>query len=250
MLFLAHSDARALLPNAAKQIPILNRSFLAEKALESLKDHLGGNILVPTYAYDFAKTGVFDVQRTKSDLGSISNAVISLPNWNREPTPIFSHASNNFHPGLVNSPFGRDSIFSRLRNEGGIIAFMGAGLDSMTFIHHVEHTAAVPYRYQKTLSGLVRTKTLEFNHDLDLFVRPPGDLIEYDFEKLENHLRSARIIRETGPRSFVVGASEVFELLFDQLSKDPLWLLSKSSAARVNAVLAKLGTRFKMSDFE
>lgn len=250
MLSLIHSDARALFPNTTKQNPILNRTSLVEKALEGLVDLLGENILIPTYAYDFSKTGVFDVQRTKSDLGSISNAVINLPNWNREPTPIFSHASNKFQPELVTSPFGAGSIFSRLRSEGGRIAFMGVGLNSMTFIHHVEHAAAVPYRYQKTLKGLVRTSTMEFNHELDLFVRPPGDLVEYDFEKLEALLRVSKTLREIGPRSFFIGASDAFEIIFDELSKDPLWLLSKSSGDKVKAVLDTLGTRFQMSDFE
>ncbi len=250
MLSLAHSDARALLPHNADQNSILNRTSLLEKALEGLTDLLGGDILVPTYAYDFSKTGVFDVQKTRSDLGAISNAVISLPNWNREPTPIFSHSSSKIQLDLVSAPFGEDSVFSMLRSEGGQIAFIGVGLNAMTFIHHVEHAAKVSYRYAKTLTGLVRTPAKEFHHELELLVRPPGDLVEYDFEKLEMRFRSSKALQEIGPRSFVLDASDAFEIILEELDKDPLWLLSMPSRGRVNAVLDTLGRGFQLRDFE
>ena len=57
---------------------------------------------------------------------------------------------------LPNTCFAKGSIHDRLVQMGGKICTIGVGLQEVTFLHHVEEMAGVPFRFKKRYTGYIR----------------------------------------------------------------------------------------------
>jgi aminoglycoside 3-N-acetyltransferase len=135
-----------------------------EMVLDSFLEAVGpsGTILLPLFNFDFAKGIPFDIRRTPSRMGALTEAGRVHPGAVRTGHPIYSFAAigakaERFR-GVDNfSGYGEDSPFALLRELDGKIAVLDlADQDSVTFYHHVEEMHKVPYRYHKTFSGNYR----------------------------------------------------------------------------------------------
>ena len=121
--------------------------------INALRQAVGpsGTILMPTLPFTgtavaYARTNpVFDVRRTPSRMGMISEIFRRLPDTHRSvhPThavaaqgPLAADVCAGHH--LATTPCGQHSPFAALADRHGKILLMGTGIDVLTFYHYVE----------------------------------------------------------------------------------------------------------------
>jgi len=110
-----------------------------------------GTLLMPTLpftgtAVDYISRGmIFDVRRTPSQMGLLTELFRRSPDVSRSVHPTHSVAAwgarttdmlSNHH--LARTPCGEGSPFARLLEHDGRFLSLGAGIESMTFFHYVE----------------------------------------------------------------------------------------------------------------
>jgi len=121
----------------------------ADTLLDALLLALGpeGTLCVPTLSYLFVseKQPSFDVRSTPSNLGIIPHTFLRRAGVLRSLHPTHSVAALGVQAevitgqhGLDRSPVGAHSPFSKVRELGGQVAFLGCGMRCNTSIHGVE----------------------------------------------------------------------------------------------------------------
>jgi aminoglycoside 3-N-acetyltransferase len=130
--------------------------------LKSFLDALGtdGTLIVPLFNFDFADGVPFDIRRTPSKMGALTECARLWDGAVRTGNPIYSFAVIGRHAALFHglnnkSGYGDDSPFAVLRDLDGVIGALDLEEnESMTFHHFVEESCRVSYRYFKSFTGL------------------------------------------------------------------------------------------------
>ena len=255
---LVHCDAlraAAFVPRASSRSELLSSHLAALNVLTQ-----GRDVWVPTFNYDFLRTGRFDSSRDPSQVGPITEAfrLSSSASW-RTPTPAFSFAGSGPMPavtaedGSVIDPFDDSSAFALLCSLQGSIAWYGASLSSTTLLHHAERASGVlSYRYDKDFTGLVTHQERTAQLTLRYHVRPMGQHLDYDWPRLEREALEAGVVGKLDTRGNARWAPA--HLLLDfwvaAMRQDPLALLDQESRAWVDRRLQSLGRSFMRQDFE
>jgi aminoglycoside 3-N-acetyltransferase len=154
---LLHSDIRQVLRNSRR----LNLNIAPKDIFDSLIEYLGpcGTLLLPLFNFGFANGAKFDINLTKSEMGTLSEIGRNKSHSIRTGHPIYSFAVIGKHDNLFKevdnfSGYGVDSPFSILHKLNGKIAVLNLpDQKSMTFYHYVEEFRNVHYRYHKKFSG-------------------------------------------------------------------------------------------------
>ena len=103
-----------------------------------------GNILFPTFNWDFCKGKSFNYNNTRSMTGSLSNVALKRPDFKRSKNPIYSFAvwgNNQFKICNLNhqSCFGLSSPFGYLIKNNAKNLCIGMNYrDGFTFVHVAE----------------------------------------------------------------------------------------------------------------
>lgn len=129
--------------------------------IDGLKDLAGeeGTLLFPTFNWDFCKGVGFDYRRTPPRTGALPKAALSREDFARTAHPLYSFAVWGAHREellAVSSPdsFGPGTVFEKLLAWDASALVIGLGaLAGNTYIHHVEQTVGVPYRYSKEFTA-------------------------------------------------------------------------------------------------
>lgn len=119
-----------------------------------------GTLVVPTFSYTFTKNKIFDVNKTSSDIGVFSEAFRDYPGTLRSKNPNFSVSSigkhkQQFAGSRIDDCFGSDTAFDLLYKYNAKIVCLGCDFSRITFVHYVEQSLGVSYRYLKSFSGEV-----------------------------------------------------------------------------------------------
>lgn len=148
--------------------------------VQSLLEAVGssGTLMLPLFNFDFTKGVTFDIRKTPSQMGALTEAGRRWPGAVRTGHPIYSFAvignrANAFR-GLKNfSGYGEDSPFGVLHRLDGKIAVIDLpDQNSMTFYHYVEECMMAPYRFHKTFTGAyIGEDGVESTQSFGLFVR-------------------------------------------------------------------------------
>lgn len=151
-----------------------------QTVIESLKHILSeeGTLIVPTFNYDFCDGEPYDVKKTPSKMGVISELIRNDSNSKRSLDPVFSFAIfGKYRDYLANltchHSFGPDSIFAKLRELDAKIMIIGLTYnESVTFFHHIEETQGCDYRYFKEFKGtIIDHSGTKKEKEIVLFVR-------------------------------------------------------------------------------
>ncbi len=147
-VLLVHSSLRSLgpLPDGV------------ESVIQGLLLALGpqGTLLLPALTYERVtpKNPVFDVRRTRSDVGALSEYFRARPGTRRSLHPTHSVCAVGPLTGdlldahrLDTTPCGPRSPFRKLRDGGGQILMLGCGLGPNTSMHAIEELVEPPYLY-------------------------------------------------------------------------------------------------------
>ncbi len=178
---------------------VKDRSEFLNFFIEALLEAVGkkGSLIFPTFTLSFCKTGVYDVQNSRSEMGILSEEVRKKPESKRILHPVYSVAVTGLAPDnlqKVNTKtcFGDNSIFDllhKLSKEGteiGKVKFLTIGIPvpptAITYVHYLEEKMRVPYRYFKEFSGVminngerVLSRTTFFVRNLERKVKFNGD---------------------------------------------------------------------------
>lgn len=220
----------------------------------------GRDIWVPTFNYDFLRTGMYLPESDRSQVGPINDFIrTEFADW-RTSCPVFNFAGTGEHPvsgvvdGTAIDPFDATSAFGALIERDGSVLWYGAPFASSTIIHHIERVSGGPaYRYDKIFRGTVELKSGQAARvSLRYHVRPWQQHLDYDWGRLRGDLIKQQVLSEIDrPTGLAVAPARLMaEFWRAQLMEDPLYLLDERSRLWVSAKLDQLGRRFMLDDFE
>jgi len=161
--------------------------------IDAIEDYLGenGTLILPTYTYSFTKNEIYDVLKTPSCVGLITEIFRQRPGVMRSPEPIFSIAASGKNKNLYGEcdPFeclGQGSSFEMLHKNSGWVVGTGCSFNQATFIHYVEKTLGVDYRYEKQFAGqrILRDGLLQ-NWKISYYVRDLSRKSDIELKKLQ-----------------------------------------------------------------
>lgn len=252
--YMIHSDAGRMFGYIRDRHSPLNRQhdFLSLH-FDLLCDKFGkDNLIFPSFNYDFPKDKIFDLVKTPSQVGSLTNYIIQNHLLKRTSTPIFSFLTN-IHELLIEnkSPFSSGSVFDRMHQMDGTILFYGTKIDSCTYLHYVEDQFGPPlYRYQKEFTGLLVDGRTTREVEVEFHVRPMGIDLKYDWDKLNQLLIYNNAITILTKGCFAVKIKDLSKIWGDLFYKNQFEILSTETKKPIIEKYRKLGRRFKQSDFE
>jgi aminoglycoside N3'-acetyltransferase len=227
------------------------------KSLESLG--VGQNLWFPTFNMDFGRSQLFDLEESPSQVGVLGEYVRNSSGSWRTSVPFYSVTGFHRKPSTqqlgpqIFDVWGKNSVFGDVYTERGKILILGSGIASFTQIHFVELLSGGPiYRYSKSFSGLVSAGGFSTRVELEMHVRPPGNLVDYDWEKIFSDLNAQGLVEflKNSSEIFLLDCKNVTDFLVSKIADDPLYLLSNYSRQLVQEKLDALGRPFTIGDFE
>lgn len=244
--------------NAMKTMPLINITPSKEAILNGHIELLhkivpSEDLLIPTFSYQFPKSRKFDLNKTPSEVGHISEFYRNnFASW-RSNDPMFSISGSGRSLSTeaeVQCSFDNSSVFASLVDNNGYVLFYGAEFSSATIIHHVEYKAGVEYRYWKTFEGICQDGDRLNKVILKSHFRPMGKHLDYDWFRLITDLYEAKILNQHFSSVIGCHAKQLVDFWLFKLKEDRLYLLDNESRSWVEPMLNNLGRGFIQSDFE
>lgn len=212
-------------------IPIIYR----EAFLHALGEE--GTLIVPTFTVSFGRIGKpFILESSPSEMGIFSESVRQMPDSRRTLHPIQSCAAIGKEANALTQDHprwnvGADTIWERMLNiPGASVIGLGIPLSlGLSFVHHVEFLACVPYLYHKILRGEVWSGGKRDEREFYLPARHLNFGVVYGLErKLIPDLRPY-ISTVFFNRGFMqrVPLASVYEVCLKGLKADPYYLLKE-----------------------
>lgn len=192
---------------------------------------LGGMAaIMPTYTFNFPKTGVFDLIRSKPSTGTICEGF----DGTRTPKPINSYKYKNCLPvSPQTTAWGEDGMMGWLvKNDATFIALGVSTLKSCSYFHYAEEKLKVPYRYFKTFNGLLYDDGKHIGPCSEtLFVGPKS--CGYDFKAgkaIELLDERGRIERRSHME--IIKVRDIVNTAEEVLTEDPYCLIHPTEEGR------------------
>lgn len=230
-----HSDAIVV-----AQFPGLPAERRIHCLLDAIEEHLGaeGTLVLPAFTYSFTKDEIFDVRRTPSTVGMITEIFRNRPGVARNSDPIFSVAASGFARDEFahtagEECFGANSSFALLHKKNAWITGAGCAFNT-TFVHHVEKCFGVDYRFEKIFRGkLIDGSGMVHDCAASYFVRDLGRKTVSNLTQLQHRLcekgrfHSAEFGRVG---AWAVRANDFYEGAFSLLKEDRSALIEEGAS--------------------
>jgi len=145
------------------------------KVLELLFKILGvnGTLVMPSFPFDWSdvdslSAGIFDVRRSPSKMGLLTEMFRRLPGVQRSLHPTHpvcafgqyaEYLTNSHH--LDSYPFGPLSPFGRVDAMDGNILLLGVNTDSLTHVHVVEDVMGANFPINVYLPQIIETTVID-----------------------------------------------------------------------------------------
>ena len=146
-----------------------------------------GTLILPTFTYSATNGEVYNVQKTTSKVGLLTEHFRNRIGVKRSCNPIFSVAAfgKNAEKYALSSfvdCFGDATCFDLLLKQNSWIFTLGCSFDRITFIHYVDQIAGVNHRFFKTFPAKVINNNFLNYYDIRYYVR---DLERQTITKLD-----------------------------------------------------------------
>jgi len=137
-----------------------------------------GTLVMPSYTFSFCSGEPFDLERTPSETGALSEHFRKLPGMVRSLHPIQSVAAagplaEEACRHECKSSFGPGSSSQRMLQAG--VRVLNIGVDyreaGFTFFHYVEEQEQVPYRFYKDFPGTITADGRTYQDTYKMYVR-------------------------------------------------------------------------------
>lgn len=204
-----------------------------------------GTLVVPTYTFSFPRKELFDVENTASKMGIFAEWIRGHPDAKRSADPSYSIAAlgaraSFFADDAPSNSFCREAGFGRFFDRDGIV--LNFNFPGCALIHFVERELGVPYRFDKSFTGQIRTGGRTVEAENTICVRYlSDDLLSHDpfpfmaEAKGRGFLSSALLGRG---EVTAIRARNIRRVIAETLPTRP-WFLTKADAARKIPVLDK-----------
>jgi len=211
-----------------------DRNLFLGSICDAIKESVGaeGTVIMPTFTYSFCDGHPFDVKNSKSKVGVLSEYFRNLTDVVRTIHPIFSVAiwgkQKEEVAAIGKDSFDGRSIFGKLHEMNGKIVFLGARFQTCTYIHYIEQTHGVPYRYMKRFTGKINAGGRVYDDECTFFVRYLEKNVKLNTVRLEKHLLTKGIMKECelgDGRILVVPSGILFEEGWRLLDQDIFFFL-------------------------
>lgn len=194
-----------------------------------------GTLVVPVFSYSFCWGQPFDRLNTPSICGFLSEQVRMDPESFRSGDANFSIAAigryaQYFTENAPEYSFGPDSFWDRFLRKNGVICNFNFDAGS-TFIHYVERSTRVPYRFDKKFEGssiengaFKKKQFYHFVYDLDKQEHEP------DFTRFDEIAKKSGIAKTANlgrGQIVAIRASDTFTLIQELLRTDLKILLKE-----------------------
>jgi len=219
-----HSDVSVFGSLATK-----NRAYLLGSLVDAIKATvIQGTIIMPTFSYSFCEGKVYNIEKTKSTVGALTEFFRGLPDVKRTNHPIFSVGvwgkDSEYFSDIGKDSFDKDSVFGKIHEKKAKIIFLGAPFQSCTFIHYIEQAHGVPYRFIKTFKGTIKDRGKTYEDECTYLVRYLDEReVTLDLSRLEGYLIENDYMKETklgNGRILLVEAETLFDKGMELLNKD------------------------------
>ncbi|MDD5929205.1 MAG: AAC(3) family N-acetyltransferase [Spirochaetales bacterium] len=159
------SDITQLLLYARKIIGISTiekRNEFLNKLVDSFKSAVGndGTLLFPIFTWDFNKGIAFNARKTLGKVGSLPNWILqNRTDFIRTQHPMYSFMVWGKDAKILSEMnnvdcWGQYSPFGYMHRNNAKILFLDVPVQrGFTFLHYVEESLQVPYRYYKNFRG-------------------------------------------------------------------------------------------------
>lgn len=197
-----------------------------------------GTLIIPAFSYSFTKNEPFDPANTPSEVGLFSESFRQYPGPVRTDHPIFSvcvsgRGINRYCAADLTDSFGENSIFGFLHRDDAKIVCIGCGLDRVTFVHFLEQSVGVSYRYFKKFSGkLIKNKQV-FDLSTRYFVRNQEIESQIDLSSFKNAALRQKLLKTDVFVRFPISsisARSFFDLGAQMISVDEYSLIKASKS--------------------
>ena len=201
-----------------------------------------GTLIMPTFNFDFNQGKAWDVRKTRSKMGALTEVVRMDPRAKRVFHPFYSFAILGKHAEMLGSlryksAYERNSIFGKLRDLDGKIMVIGLSYnDSMTFFHHIEQMEGVDYRFLKQFTGEVTDANGEtYTDTFEMLVRDIDKGVMTMVDPMGALMEEAGIIKicKIGEADVkLMKANEVYEFTAREMKRDPhlLYYINKKGS--------------------
>lgn len=210
---------------------------------EGLRAAIGpaGTVAAPAFYYDYARHGrTFVVEKSPPDasLGLYPRFLFNQPGVRRSLNPITSiqalgPQAEVICPHLSAYGYGHASPWARLLDLNAWCLFLGAPLQAMTFVHHVEAMVGVPHLYNKLHRPPIEAGGRRIELPAVTAVRYLDFAITYRLARLEAELHRRGMLRTLdhwGGNAQLVRLRDVEQVLVEALARDPYFLLERPPA--------------------
>ncbi|MCQ9201518.1 MAG: HAD-IIIC family phosphatase [Prochlorococcus marinus XMU1425] len=173
-----HNDISKIINNFPELLK-KKRDKILENIILILRENLScKNIFIPSFNYDYPKTGIYNVEDSEGQLGALSEYVRKKYPKYRTHVPVFSHVDialkhDCFKPEYrIDKSFGSESFYEWFTKKNGNIIFWGCEIENTnTYIHHIENVSGVTYRFNKLFPGEVIAGQKIIPLNFEYFVR-------------------------------------------------------------------------------
>lgn len=193
-----------------------------------------GTLLVPTYTYSFRRGEMFDVAESPATTGEFCERFRRRPDVIRSRDPMLATAgigpaAHDILRRISFNCYGEGSTFDRLHECGAKICTIGLGLWWATYCHYIERSAAVPFRFDKSFTGVIREDGRDAAETWTYFAAPHLVNCQSNSIALERRVRQEGLLRlaPVGRGQIaVIGAREFKSFGLNEFQKNP-WLTAQ-----------------------
>lgn len=203
-----------------------------------------GTLIVPTFTYSFPKNKIFNPDETPSECGIFTEMFRKRPDAFRSEDPCISIAAignkaEELTKNISNNSYGIGSFFERFYKGNGVICNMNFDAGS-TFVHYVEREMKVPYRFDKTFTGVYEKNGHKERRSCTIWVRyisSDDTIASFDYF---NKLACEKYIykKERVGRGFIgaITAKDTFKLIKETLPLKP-WFLTRAEVTGIKPLI-------------
>ena len=171
-----------------------NKSKKIYNFIKEIISFLGkkGTIVFPSFTYSSTKSEIFNVQKSQSVVGLLSESFRKYDGVVRSKNPIFSVCSfgkykRDFEYSCINDCFGENSCFGLLHSYGGKLINIACNFE-VTYLHYVEQKKKISYRYFKKFNGEILDNGKKSFVETRYFVGKKKINYSMDLDKLKKKL--------------------------------------------------------------
>lgn len=205
---------------------------------------MDGTLLVPAFSLSFERNEEFDLDKTPSVQGATSSSrgfveyFRNLPGAVRSADPNYSVAGLGPRAAelvcdLPNTSFGQGCFYERLLKASGKLCGIGVDLGATPFLHYVEETAGVPFRYKRLFTGRIIQNGVSKKAGWIASVPIESANALPDGSRVE-HLalgEGLRVVEQVGlSQVYAIECRKLYELTRREIALDP-WVTARGPAA-------------------